>query len=84
MSTKPGRQQLSGYVMASYNHAIATLGAARESQGISQNALGRRAGWAPATVSNALTGEHEVRGSRLFELADALGYDLALIPTEDA
>lgn len=72
--------RLGAYVMPTYSHTIAVLNAAREGNGLSQNELGRRVGWAPATVSNALTGAHEVRASRLFALAHALGYDLALIP----
>lgn len=35
-------------------------------------------------VSVSLRGVNEMRGRRMFDLAHALGYDLALIPREDA
>lgn len=75
---------LGGYVMPSYRHALAVLVQAFEAEGIPQRDLCERLGWAPASVHDALRGVHEVRSGRLFELAQALGYDLALVPREDA
>lgn len=76
----PGRQHLTGYRLRGYDHAIAVLWRSREAQGITQQALGERVGVGQPAISDALRGVTEVGGSRLFDIARALGYDLALIP----
>lgn len=46
--------------------------------------VGQRMGdVAPQSVSASLNGTYDIRLSSLLRLADALGYDLALIPRED-
>jgi len=65
--------------------AIAKLARSRESQGITFAEVARRMGRTYLQqVFNWLNGGMECRARRLFALADALGYDLALIPREDA
>ena len=83
MSDTPGRQQLSGYVMRDYDQAIATLRRSWISQGLTQQEIADRIGGARHRISTTLSGESEAPSRRLFALADALGYDLALIPRED-
>ena len=81
----PGRQHLTGYRLVGYNDAIAKLAASRESQGITYAEVANRMGRTYLQqVFNWLRGGAECRASRFFALADALGYDLALIPREDA
>jgi len=83
MSDQPGRQQLHGYVMRDYDETIATLAAARKSQGVSLRQLATRTDCAPGTLSENLRGLHRMDALTLLQVADALGYDLALIPRED-
>lgn len=77
---KPGRQQLSGYVMRDYEHLIATLCASRDSQRLTNADVGRRIPIDRASVSRWLTGRSTPYGTRLVELIGALGYELALVP----
>lgn len=84
MSDKPGRQQLSGYVMRDYDHAITTLGQALDNRGLSQRELARHTRLHQPQISMWLLGKSQPLAGNLFALADALGYDLALIPREDA
>lgn len=82
---KPGRQQLSGYVIRDYEQLVATLARSRETQNITFAEVAHRMGRTYLQqVFNWLNGGSECRARRLFALADALGYDLALIPREEA
>ncbi len=81
---KPGRQQLSGYVMRDYEHLIATLCAARDRQGLTNADVARRIGIDRASVSRWLTGVSVPLGTRLIQLVDAIGLDHALIPREES
>lgn len=79
-----GPPPLAGYVMRDYEHMIAALAASRESQRITYAEVARRMGRTfLQQVFNWLSGGAECRARRLFALADALGYDLALIPREN-
>jgi hypothetical protein len=83
--TKPGRQHLDGYVVRDYDQLVATLAASRESQRITYAEVASRMGGTYLQqVFNWLSGGSECRARRLFAMADALGYDLALIPREDS
>jgi transcriptional regulator with XRE-family HTH domain len=84
MSDKPGRQQLTGYVLRDYGHAIAVLGRARESRGVTIAQLAAHVGTTAQTLSWNLRGKHRMDAHNLLAAFDALGYDLALIPREDA
>jgi len=80
----PGRQQLTGYVVRDYEHMMAAFAASRESQHLTYDEIARRMGRCYLQqVFTWLNGAAECRARRLFALADALGYDLALIPRED-
>jgi transcriptional regulator with XRE-family HTH domain len=70
-------------VVRSYEELVAELAASRNNMGISQRKLARATGISQPSVCNALLGTHELRAQRLFALAHALGYDLALVPRED-
>lgn len=71
-------------IMRSYEQLVATLAASRERQGLTFAEVARRMGRCYLQqVFNWLNGGAECRARRLFALADALGYDLALIPRED-
>jgi transcriptional regulator with XRE-family HTH domain len=79
------REQLSGYRMRDYDQLIAALAASREAQHMTMRKLAEQAHYAGhASVSYVLRGEFDASGRRLFDLAFALGYDLALVPREDA
>lgn len=65
-------------------HAAEVLSEARRARAIHCGDLGRRlGGLSRKVISRWLRGEVDMRASTLFALADALGYDLALIPRED-
>lgn len=83
MSDDPRGQQLSGYILRDYDDLIATLRSSWLSQGVSQREIAERIGCSRPTVRALLAGDRTA-AIRLFELADALGYDLALIPREDS
>jgi transcriptional regulator with XRE-family HTH domain len=80
----PGRQHLTGYRLRNYDHAIAVIDRARESRGLSINQLAGRVGLSGQSMSWNLRGKHRMDGRNLLAAFDALGYDLALIPREDA
>lgn len=80
----PGRQHLTGYRLRGYNDLIARLGASRRSQRISLRQLAERTDCSAATLSENLRGLHRMDALTALQAADALGYDLALIPREDA
>lgn len=81
--TLDGPQPLTGYRLRDYDDLIARLAASRESQGIPMRELTRRCAVGIGTISEALRGAIDPSASRLVALADALGYDLALIPRAD-
>lgn len=81
---RPVRYPAGGCVLRDYDDAIATLAASRESQGLSLADVVHHAKGSRGSLSEALRGKHELGGARLFALADALGYDLALIPREES
>jgi hypothetical protein len=83
-TSRPGRGLMVGYRLRDYDHAIATLAESRRSRALTLATVAGRLGWRPNQVSALLRGYHEARGSRFFALADALGYDLALVPRRDA
>ena len=72
------------YVVAGYEQLMAHLAHAREDQGLTFAEIGQRSGCHLQQVHNWINGGSECRARRLFKLAHALGYDLALIPREDA
>jgi transcriptional regulator with XRE-family HTH domain len=76
------REQLSGYRLRDYDYAIAALRQAWLTRGPKQSALARRMGCSRSQVAAWLAGECGAGPRRLFALADALGFDLALIPRE--
>lgn len=78
-----GPRLLAGYVMRDYDQLTATLARSRESQGISQGVLAERLDVTQAAISRWLSGSRLGAANLPFDLAHALGYDLALIPRED-
>ena len=76
------RRPLRGYVMRDYEQFMATLAASRESQDIPKTTVARRMGCLRGQVARWLAGEVEAHGRSVFDLADALGYDVALVPRE--
>jgi transcriptional regulator with XRE-family HTH domain len=70
--------------VSDYDQLIATLRQAWISQGVSQAALAARIGCDRGEVARWLACRVQPAGRRLVQLADALGYDLALVPREDA
>jgi len=77
------RQQLTGYRLTGYNHALLALAEAIDDQRLTRKDLAKPLGIGAQTLSNGLRGRHRMDGRILFGLADQLGYDLALIPRED-
>lgn len=78
------RQHLHGWPIRDYDHLIATLARSRASQDITYAEMARRMGGCYLQqVFNWLNGV-EPRAHRAFDLAHALGYDLALVPREDS
>jgi DNA-binding XRE family transcriptional regulator len=80
----PGRQHLTGYRLRDYDHFIATLCESRRDRDITQDQIAAHMGLSQATVGRILDGDGGRTLWRAFALANALGYDLALIPREDA
>jgi transcriptional regulator with XRE-family HTH domain len=77
-------EQLTGYRLRDYDDLIVRLRNSRNSRRISQAALGRRVFRSQPAISNYEGGTRIADGAALFDIADALGCDLALIPREDA
>lgn len=71
-------------IVRSYEELIAELAAGRQRQGLTFAEVGQRADCHLQQAWNWINGGAECRARRLFSLADALGYDLALIPREDS
>jgi transcriptional regulator with XRE-family HTH domain len=82
--TQPDRELLWGWRMRDYDHLCSALYASRLRQALTLAEVAERLGGHLQHVSRSLRGDDEMRGRRLFALADALGYDLALVPREDA
>lgn len=78
-----GPMPLAGYVMRDRDHFVATLRQAWLTRGPSQAEIARRARTSRPTVASWLNGTDGTVVSRAFDLAHALGYDLALIPREN-
>jgi transcriptional regulator with XRE-family HTH domain len=70
--------------MHNYDQVINTLAAARQSQGVSLRQLAERTDCARATLAENLRGRHRMDALTLLQAAHALGYDLALVPREEA
>jgi transcriptional regulator with XRE-family HTH domain len=79
--TAPGPEPLHGWRMRDYDDLIATLRSSWLSQGVSQREIAERIGCSRPTVRALLAG-NRTAAIRLLDLADALGYDLALIPRD--
>lgn len=79
----PGPEPLHGYRLRDYDDLIATLAQSRDSQGIAVAELARQLGASVSQVRRWLAGEWPMVGSLGLRMADALGYDLALIPREE-
>lgn len=78
-----GPQHLVGYRLRDYDHLVATLREAQRAKGApSQRALGVMLGAHSSSVNEWLVGKTEPLAARLVALADALGYDLALVPRD--
>ena len=79
---KPGHEHLDGYVMRDYDEMRSTLYRSWNDSGRTLADVAAEIGCAFQHVSVSLRGVNEMRGTRLFNLAHALGYDLALIPRD--
>jgi transcriptional regulator with XRE-family HTH domain len=69
-----------GYLVRDYDHAISLLAQARRDQKLSLVAVGERMGHSFQQVGQWLRGTHQAQARNLLALADALGYDVALVP----
>ncbi len=78
----PGPEPLHGWRLRDYDDLIATLGRSRETQRISQHEIARRTSISQGCVSEWFSGKATPTARHLCELADALGYDLALVPRD--
>lgn len=77
-------EQFTGYRLRDYDDLIARLRASWLTRGITADDVAHRIAYGdPAVVPRILAGRQGTRAARLFALADALGYDLALIPREE-
>lgn len=56
----------------------------RRKRGLTQEQLGARIGKTEMTISLIELGKSGCKIATLIDIADALGYDLALVPREDA
>jgi transcriptional regulator with XRE-family HTH domain len=64
-------------------HALNALASERGRDGLTQEAVAAKTGVSRKQLSEWENGHTIPRADRLFDLANALGYDLALIPRED-
>lgn len=80
--TADGPQQLTGYVVRDYDDLIAQLRSSWLRQGVTQDALAQRMRCSRPVVRAWLAADAGHGSQRLLDLADALGYDLALIPRQ--
>lgn len=72
------------YRLRDYDDTLATLAQIRDDRGITYAAIAADLGVDRSDIAKWLHGERRPLAHRLVELAQALGYDLALIPREDA
>jgi transcriptional regulator with XRE-family HTH domain len=80
--TAPGPEPLRGWRLRDYDALIATLRQAWLTRGPTQDALARRMHCSRTVVADWLAGRAGHGPRRLFDLAAALGYDLALVPRQ--
>jgi hypothetical protein len=71
-----------GYLVRDYDHAISLLAQARRDQKLGLAAVGERMGHSFQQVGQWLRGTHVAQAPNLLALADALGYDVALVPRQ--
>lgn len=71
-------------VLRSLKQLADTLRRRRKQRGHTIRGLGHRAGFESARISGWELGHHVPGTASLMTVADALGYDLALIPREDS
>jgi transcriptional regulator with XRE-family HTH domain len=83
MTEKPTPEIVRGIVVADYDHAIAKLNATRRAEQISLDDLAEDAGIIREQLAEWLRGETYPDACTFFDLAAALGYDLALIPRKE-
>lgn len=72
------------YLLRDYEQFMAHLAASREDQRLTWAQVGERANCHLQQAWNWMNGGAECRARRLFSLAHAFDYDLALIPKSDA
>jgi transcriptional regulator with XRE-family HTH domain len=72
------------YRLRDYHHALRTLDAIRDDRDATYADIAAVIGAGRGEVGAWLRGTRMPGGRRLVEIAAALGYDLALIPREDA
>jgi transcriptional regulator with XRE-family HTH domain len=75
-----GDGQPSSYIMRDYDHALAVLREARAASGITIDGIGYQLFVDRPNVSRWLSGKMQPAARRFFELANALGLDVALVP----
>lgn len=68
------------YVMRDYQQFMATMDLIRHHRELSYRALAEKVGTGNTHVGSWMRGEVVASGTALWNLADALGYDIALIP----
>jgi transcriptional regulator with XRE-family HTH domain len=71
-------------IVRDYETMVAVLAEFRRIQGVSLRRIAEQADCSPATLSENLRNLHRMDALTLIQTARALGYDLALIPREDA
>lgn len=72
------------YRLRDNEHAMTTLDFIRVERRMTFRQLGAVVTATRQQVAEWLRGDHLPASERLFQMANALGYDLALIPKEDA
>lgn len=72
------------YVLRDHKHAMSTLNLVRDERGVSFPRMAAVVGATRQQVGEWLRCWTMPASHRLFEMAHALGYDLALVPREDA
>jgi transcriptional regulator with XRE-family HTH domain len=81
----PQRQHLPpGYRITTYPQLVTLLNNTRTDHAITTRDLAHLTGLSQAGLAQNLRGQHHLGGGRLLRVVDALGFDLALIPREDA
>jgi transcriptional regulator with XRE-family HTH domain len=80
--TAPGPEPLHGWRLRDYDDLLRALRRAWLSLGLTQAQLGETVSLSRAQVANVFLGKSETPARKMLDLADALGYDLALIPRD--